>query len=1738
MRRLFALRSVFAWTVPLAGVIAVGIIDRALVLQFRQLFWRWSELGRALHSLASIAAAYPLRTGLCIALATFVMLIAEFAPGITRRSIVRFWILAGFAASLVYVLSALDVAYVPAVEATAGVALLAWIGGIARDLRVFGLSTRRGNACKGPVQRTVLPILVGFALGVVLLRASLEVVTEWDALIYHASFARDWASTLPGLPSAAGPSLGAEMSYNYPALFSSIAVVGAKGFGLSVVDVLRWISPLAAISIVATSRAIMPRRASFSGWVPGGIMLCSAFFVSYAEWPTAYALLTLYTLLIASEAWRRAAQRSLMVVAALMGLLAVSSMLGVALVALIGVAALVSFLRRSGLRLSVSSPESRFRPGFAALLLVAPFSGLIAGSIVRTHAVLFPWVTWPDGNELRPHAYWQAGQTEIINNAFGQYGDRPGAVWRPLAHMLTYPVLFPGGLLSLVVAATLFSRTVTARRFVRTLLFGLAAAVGAFLLAQLVWPRYFLVLVPVGAVVLARAVLLSPTVKRVRPPVAKPASFLRAFAAVLVMATAGAGILYGAALGLAGPNDFTFTVLMQYSQNGVSPFETVGDITNVPQRLRVVFGEDARAWSDTRRLTAIGLKVGTFDVRNFYVPYTSTIQLDGLAGSRVIGTGRLRTIQQLQAIGAEAVFVPSWFWNPSLLVHPLASWSPVLRWVGASGLSAVRAYVENRGDTYPSMLYGVGDDIARLRRVLAGSPDFSVAGGPGTKVWPVGRVFHVTGRVRTQGWLRMAAPVSERHGPVVRIRAQTSGSGLSIYEPSNATLFEDTVIQNCAAAPFRAARTAVADFEFPGSPLGFSVLDVSGPHVARLSATLSERPWSRGRQLLVRACGDPVSRAGGFFPAGSSLMRLLVLNAQPGSNVISFKYRDIGTGAVTFNAFDFSRNKWVYGIATVPRCGTGRWLSAEVHAPSFGGNVAELAPVIGVNGLQIRDAHLRQGRRDDAVAAIACGDATTAEGALVHAGTTTARLVLKMKAAGHLALDFWYRDNGTTPVSFNLWDGRHRRWLFNVGGVERCASGAWLHTSFPIPNIGSAGQTVLAPVVPRFDLRLRDLRVVSRPDRGRAAAEACGDPTSARGGAFPASNAGSRILVTTPTRDRVTLAFEYLDERGPPVSFNVLDRKTGKWAYDVASVQRCGLGGWRRARIALRRLGGKVIELGPVVHGTSFEVRRLRVVASGKGPSITAEACGDPTARRPGFFTTENHVQRLDVTGRGRRPIYIDFDYWDGKGGSVSFNAFDARTHKWLNGVAAIDRCDTRNWLHARLEVPLPGRSSVEVRPVVRGTKLLVRNLRLDAGRTAPQALARSCGDPASSRGGYFTPGSTSGRLLLVGPRAGLHALSFDYFDDTGKPVFINALEAITQKWAFGVDTLIRCRTRKWVHVVIPNPLPGQRRIELGPVVSGTPFRIRNLRAVNIDSSPRVSGVSCGNITTSAGGVFPAKATASRIVVDNRGKENLLLDFDYRDDSGAVSFNAFDTATNKWLFGVARLQRCGSGTWLSARLRLPLVGQRRVQLGPVVVGSALAVKNLRLVRAPAGPYLTMSACGDGRKGTIATFPAGISAGRLFVSDRGSGPLAIALDYRDRTGPVSFNAYDTTTSMWLFDVAELPGCRTGQWRHAVIPVPLPRQTVVELGPVVTGDPLQIRYPRIIRTATPSTSTDCEAGSTIEAARAHSSARRQEIDGKRSRAQVGMKLPATTAAVREGARPRKAPRKEGPSSPGPS
>jgi hypothetical protein len=922
--------------------------------QIERLFWRPAELTHALSAAGSLATTFPGRFVGLLVVSVGLMLAAEYRPRALLRLSTAAWAALGVAGTGAYLLSALDAGsrwVFTLLLAASGVAAGLLLVHRGRSEEPAG--TPDESAGRG---RLVLPLLVGLVGGLLAVRASIEPVTEWDAVIYHFSFARDWLDSLPGLPHAAGPSVGAELSYNYPALFPAVTVVLASALHLGVDSAARIVSPLAALTVLAVLRSAAP-RGFFRGWAASMFLLGSTFFVAYGQWPTAYMLMTM---LVALAVARLVTERRLTAASALcLGLAAATGLIGVVIgaIVLVAYAGVALVRRRTDPRLRPLAPA---RIGGLAALLAAPLVVIGIGSLQRTDGLLFPWITWPSAGDLLPEPFWRFARDEILANSYGQFDAPVGSFFAPLWGVASAGVLAPGGLVLAVVIVLACAVARPGSR--RVLAVGgaiVAASVVILVAAELLWLRYFLPLAVAGAA------LLGVAVTSLRNGNGSPALLERvnSLAYLAAWVAAVAAFASGAAYALAGPNDRTYTAATDYAAARTSAFESARRAADGPVRRATVFGDDARAWRDLVTLRSAGLSVGTFDIRNATTRYAPRLQLDGLAGAKIRGSSGAAVARSLEENGIDAVFVPAWFWEPGPGRDPLADWSPVALWVGSPLLRAVRVYLPSEETTYPSVLYAVGSeaDRARVARALDTSW-FSIEGPLSTRRTVLPGGYRMSGLIGGRLHWRVAAPVTESGGPSIRLSTEDvkAARGVAVFEPREPTLVQAASFVDCTGVEPWARRSTV-DVTFPGSPLGFAYLDIAAPRPARgLAASVRHIPAGPG-SVLVRGCGDPTTPRGGVFPARSSAARIIVPH-RPGTTLaIAFDYLDTGRSGVSFNLYDGFLDRWDYGVARLARCGSGHWVQARlpVHIPraSAGIETVELGPV--VNGRDLITRNLR-----------------------------------------------------------------------------------------------------------------------------------------------------------------------------------------------------------------------------------------------------------------------------------------------------------------------------------------------------------------------------------------------------------------------------------------------------------------------------------------------------------------------------------------------------------------------------------------------------------------------------------------------------------------------------------------------------------------------------------------------------------------------------------------------------------
>jgi hypothetical protein len=917
------------------AVIGVGfaVIALGAVHQIAHLLWRPSEVRRMLDALISLAADFPVRFCVLMVLSVALMLAAEYRPRALLECAVAVWIAVGWIGVGAYALGLVDLGSRPVLTVLLAV-------GAAVTIAVLVHASRQAPPRDQPTDwgRAVLPTVVGLAGGLLAVRASIEAVSQWDAVVTNVSFARDWLHSLPGLPQAAGPSAGAEVSYNQPALFPAIGVAVSAPLHLGVADIARLISPLAALTVLATLRVI-GARSGLAAWAPSMFLLGSTLFVAYAQWPTVYLLVLVFLVLAAA---RLVADRRLRpATAALIGLAAGTALIG-AFFAAILLGAYLGLARA----LRAEKPRLRELRGVAVriALLAGPLALVVAASLHRTRSLFFPWVTWPRGGHLLPQPEWVSAEHVLVANVYGHPNVDLGDYLQAVRGIATSGALAPG---SLMAAIVLIAGCAVATAFGRPALrFGAAVALTASLLlvsVQLVRLGNFLPVAVLAA--MAIGMVAGSEIVRRRP-------VLRVAAAIAAVACVASGVAYA----VAGPGDRTSTASTDYRGNRVSAFETAQAAADARRRLDTAFGGDARAWRDIARLNAAGVAVGTFDVRNYVPGYRAALQLDGLAGTSVGGTSAAAVADSLAADGIEAVFVPSRLWEPGLDRSPLADLSPVALWVGAPPLRAARVYLPDEGVGYPSVLYGVGKEgVRRIKRLLR-TPAFSVQGplSSRTTVRPGGFAF--SGLLGGERHWRVGVPVTEVGGSALRF---TTGDvnvapDVKVQEPRTPTLFEPATFVDCTRVP-QWARRSTLDVVVPGSTLGFAMLDVIG--LPRARGSFGGQVVRASGPVLVRACGDPTGVRGGVFPPGEASDWIVVDLSHAGKRpVLSVDYRDDGRGQVSFMTRDEFHQPLRPGLPGVERCGSGRWLHARLPLPrpTPSRRRVDIRPVVAGNDLTVR----------------------------------------------------------------------------------------------------------------------------------------------------------------------------------------------------------------------------------------------------------------------------------------------------------------------------------------------------------------------------------------------------------------------------------------------------------------------------------------------------------------------------------------------------------------------------------------------------------------------------------------------------------------------------------------------------------------------------------------------------------------------------------------------------------------
>lgn len=631
--------------------------------------------------------------------------LAEERPLVAGLAIASGVCLLGYPAMVATVVGRLSAPFIAGALLVAAAVLLT---GEARDR---GATRRRSvgtDATLGAPSPRLRRVTVGIAALVLLwtgAHAVLSPVLEWDALAYHAEVARRWFLERPAPALVFGPSIGYEISSNYPPLFSAAGAAMSVLLGRFDDAYLRVLPPLLLLAILLMTFGYARRRlGEESACCSVLLLLGTPLLVMYGAWPTDYILLTAMVLasVILADAAARSGRRSAWVASGVAaGLALLSHVYGLPALAAPVAALLLRGDRRGPRRVGVRDAA----PAIVCALAVA--SPWLLRNLVLLGDPLYPLGSPPfrGAGLIRP--LWDASKEQIRNAAL-TYWEPDGAGLPRLAQAAT--ALFDRHLLPVGLYFGLVLGVASWRRE-RTLGF-LAAVLCAFLASLLLpgafWLRAILPALPIAAILtgggFGRLLAAGREARRAGPrPHGLLATAMTRVTAVLVL---GAGAATGLALAIAGPTQLTWTTNLGERDELLRAVENLG---SPPRQLWTTFGGDVELWRWMDRHVGDGDRVATLEIRTYYLRQPGDLfSLDGRAAAPLLELDTPGEASRfLRGQGVRFLAIPSWSAD-AVTGLPASGVLPLYDFLGSRWFPAIAVFpVADSG--WPSIVYAVGE---------------------------------------------------------------------------------------------------------------------------------------------------------------------------------------------------------------------------------------------------------------------------------------------------------------------------------------------------------------------------------------------------------------------------------------------------------------------------------------------------------------------------------------------------------------------------------------------------------------------------------------------------------------------------------------------------------------------------------------------------------------------------------------------------------------------------------------------------------------------------------------------------------------------------------------------------------------------------------------------------------------------------------------------------------------------
>lgn len=665
--------------------------------------------------------------------------------------------------------------------------------------RLIGKRARPASA--GGRDRRVLACGVFCAIVVVLLatHAIMSPVLEWDALIYHAEAARLWFLTRPAPPLMFGPSVGIEISINYPPLFPA---TGAAFYTLlnRFDDVyLRLISPMALISLLLLVYGAVRRRLGAPTAVVAVLLVIGAPLVGmYAAWTTSYMLLTTLffgVIVLADLASERGDRWTWIAAGAVAGLASLTHFFGMFAVPAALAVSLVRRQRPSHLGLFVT----------VAGAVVSPW---LLRNLVLLHDPLYPLASPPFLGRGLVEPIWQATKDGLMGSALGYWGGAEGlGLWLKQALTLGFDRHLPpvGVGVGVVMGLTMW------RRGPSVAILAIAAAIFAMLLwlPGWFWVRAILVLVPLAAGPAAAALISArdagaSTLGDARGGRLELVS--RTATRLALVAAVGASTLTAITVATAGPNYPAWLTNQLPSSDLMEGVKAWGDAER--QRWGVYHG-DALLWEWINRRVPAGVGVATLEPRTYPLEHPLDLFfLDGVEAAPLLeATSADAAAQFLRREGIGYIVVPAWNLSAP---PPIMQKIPLFGFVGTDRFPAIAAFPSGTSDI-PSMVYSVGPaSPVRAVGVYPGSGQ-PQPGSDGSAKIPVASVDP-----------RIAVPLAAG-ASVLEFSYDRAGFGtfdMNLFDPSNDVWITFRTVARTGAAGWGTVRIPLRSWR------GFAMLGI------------------------------------------------------------------------------------------------------------------------------------------------------------------------------------------------------------------------------------------------------------------------------------------------------------------------------------------------------------------------------------------------------------------------------------------------------------------------------------------------------------------------------------------------------------------------------------------------------------------------------------------------------------------------------------------------------------------------------------------------------------------------------------------------------------------------------------------------------------------------------------------------------------------------------------------------